>query len=294
MIRNRLNRQIYVLLLVQFTFLIFACKSIKKQSSSSSVYNCISVEENISSDEWKKFRSLYQTKQMSYIKRKNNLPSNQKLSEVQNHFLKISKESKSWELFERAINTLQGDKDRKKTARLLKRVFLEYPETFYVNQSKELSGLLTQMIKEDNNWKEPKDITQLSINEKINYHIYHLRDIASYQPGNASINSVFYTNKNEYNAALSLKEIGNPAIPFLIDLLDDRRPLCTIAYWRNFYPTKTVLRYQDAAIEILNGIAEKDFYLNKCTSCYFSNETCEIRRQKWSVIQEWYDKTNLE
>ena len=81
-----------------------------------------------------------------------------------------------------------------------------------------------------------------------------------------------------YNAADALREIGEPAVPFLIELLEDRRPIRGVGYWRNFRPDRTVLRYQDAAIQIIDAIRAEHAYDRRTTSSYFSTETQERRK----------------
>jgi hypothetical protein len=80
-----------------------------------------------------------------------------------------------------------------------------------------------------------------------------------------------------YNAAIALWEIGEPAIPYLIDILGDRRPIRGVGYWRDFRPNRTVLRYQDAAIQIIDAIRSGNAYDRRTTSSYFSTERPEIR-----------------
>lgn len=280
--KSEITTKIYIVLLINFLFLFYGCKSLDKIQTISldSEYKCEPIKETIRSNEWDVFRAHYTENYFNI------------LSASDTKILESSTESKSWNLFNAAISTLQENKDRVTASILFKKVYLEYPETFYANQSKELSELLTKMIIEDNNWKEPANIDKLSINEQIKYHIYHIRNIASYQDGNGIVWSVFNTDKNEYNAAKSLEKIGKPAIPYLINLLDDRRPTCTIAYFRDFHPTRIVFRYQDAAIEILNAITKKNSYSGSCTACYFSTENCETRKEKWKIIKNWYYNKN--
>ncbi len=281
----KIIRKILVLIQVMSMILISSCKSLheKEKPILTSEFKCEYIENNIRTTEWENFSSFYLQRQLK-------TDSVTKNNSIKNKISENNRESKSWDLFNSAISILQVNKDRLNAAILFKKVYLEYPDTFYANQSKELSELLTQMIVEDTNWKEPKNINQLTKDEKIKYHIYHLRNISSYQEGNGINWSVFNTDKNVYNAAISLKKIGEPAIPYLINLLNDRRPICTIAYFRDFYPTRTVFRYQDAAIEILNEISKKDFYISECTDCYFSNATCDFREEKWNKIKDWYKR----
>ena len=86
-------------------------------------------------------------------------------------------------------------------------------------------------------------------------------------------------DKRPYDAAIALREIGEPAIPYLIEILEDRRPIRGVGYWRNFRPSRTVLRYQDAAIQIIDAIRSENAYDRRTTSSYFSTEQPEKRQE---------------
>ncbi|WP_298517962.1 hypothetical protein [uncultured Kordia sp.] len=281
-IKTQLTRLFFFL---SFSVLIIGCKSVaqKVNTNLDTIYSCSEFKKSTPTAEWEEFSSLFTA---------NSIKSErfEGLNQDEKHFLQSAKEAKAWDLFEEATTLLQADKNRKKANNLFTKIATDYPQTYYANQAKELSNLLSQMMIEDANWKEPSDINDLSLHQQIEYHIYQLRNIAAEQIGQPANCSVFDTPKGEYNAAISLKKIGKPAIPFLINLLDDRRPLSTIGYFRDFYPTRTILRYQDAAVEILNQITQESFYTNTCTACYFSTESCEFRTQKWNDIKNWYNK----
>ncbi|MBC7853066.1 MAG: hypothetical protein IAF94_06495, partial [Pirellulaceae bacterium] len=74
-----------------------------------------------------------------------------------------------------------------------------------------------------------------------------------------------------------LRSLGQAAIPALLDLLEDRRPIRGVGYWRDFHPTRTILRYQDAAIQILNEVLPDASYTRRTTSSYFSSEDADDR-----------------
>ncbi len=199
-------------------------------------------------------------------------------------------EAEAWEMFSTAVNSLQEKGDRKAAAKLFKKISRKFPDSDYSGDSKELKILLEEMAKEDAAWKEPDDIDKLTLKEKIAYNIYHLRDLNFYQssqPGMNILDSSAQT-ENTYNAAVELKNIGRPAIPYLIKLLDDCRPTRSTGYLKDSYPSRTILRYQDAAAQILNELSATFLYRNGSTVAYFSDESPEARTEIIDTINSWY------
>lgn len=190
--------------------------------------------------------------------------------------------AKAWNLFESALNELQDKGNRKESARLFRKVATEFSNTYYADQSKELADLLDTMVAEDAAYKPPRDITSLERDQQIELHIHNLRDVVAYQfsqPGYCHVLFQFQLpGDKSYNAALALRDIGEPAVPRLIELLTDRRPIRAVGYWRDFHPNRTVLRYQDAAIQILSAIRSDCPYDRRTTSSYFSTERPEVQR----------------
>ncbi|WP_075096631.1 hypothetical protein [Planctomyces sp. SH-PL14] len=74
------------------------------------------------------------------------------------------------------------------------------------------------------------------------------------------------SSRRRSNAAAGLRDIGRPAIPRLINLLRDRRRIRAVGFWRVFHPSRTVLRYQDVAIEILQELIPKRIYARSTTA----------------------------
>ncbi|MFM7926121.1 MAG: hypothetical protein ACKO9Q_00280 [Pirellula sp.] len=142
--------------------------------------------------------------------------------------------------------------------------------------------MLEKMVAEDAEYTPPIDIASLEIDQQIDFHIHNLRDVVAHQfsqPGYCRVLSQLPLSDDEhYNAAGSLRDIGKPAIPRLISLLDDRRPIRAVGYWRDFHPTRTVLRYQDAAIQIIEAIQAGSPYDRRTTSSYFSTERPETQK----------------
>jgi hypothetical protein len=248
-------------------------------------------------EEWAKFSALYKAKAFEAFdgddaQDRRNADQLKQLAEMPT--------AKAWAGFESAIHALQDEGDRKTAAKLFREVATKYADTYYAKDSRELADQLDKMIEEDRIWKEPKDVQSLSKPELIAYHIYHLRDVVAHQwsqPGYCHVLSGFLDDKKS-NSAKGLRGLGEAAIPALLDLLDDRRPIRAVGYWRDFHPTRTVLRYQDAAIQILNEILPGAPYEARTTSSYFSSDDADDRaklidhvRKSW---QRDKDKSALE
>jgi hypothetical protein len=88
------------------------------------------------------------------------------------------------------------------------------------------------------------------------------------------------------NSAMELRSLGQAAIPARLDLLEDRRPIRAVGYWRDFHPTRTILRYQDAAIQILNDVLPDAPYMPRTTSSYFSGEDADERAKLIDKIRK--------
>lgn len=118
-------------------------------------------------------------------------------------------------------------RNREKALTLFKGLAKEYIDSplspFYV----EMAYFLEKMVEEDRAWKEPADVSKLSLDEQINYYIYKLRDdpcpysLPFFQPLRGGRVRIL----DHGNASVKLVEIGAPALPVLEKLLEDRRPI---------------------------------------------------------------------
>jgi len=236
-------------------------------------------------DEWSKFASLYGKRFFSSLTdAETGEPAvlGDRMTDEEIRRLSELPTAKAWSLFESAIDQLQDKGDRKESARLFRKIATDFSNTYYADQSKELADMLDKMIAEDSDYTPPKEIASLDLDQQIEFHIHNLRDVVAYQfsqPGYCHVLSQLRLSDDErYNAAEALRDIGEPAIPRLISLLDDRRPIRAVGYWRNFHPTRTVLRYQDAAIQIISAIRTDTPYDRRTTSSYFSTERSETQK----------------
>lgn len=236
-------------------------------------------------DEWSEFASLYGKRFFSSLTdAETGEPAGlgDRMTDEEIRRLSELPTAKAWNLFESALDQLQATGNRKESARLFRKVATDFSNTYYADQSKELADLLDKMVAEDAKYTPPKDIASLELDQRIDFHIYNLRDVVAYQfsqPGYCHVlNQLRLPDDERYNSAEALRDIGEPAIPRLISLLDDRRPIRAVGYWRNFHPNRTVLRYQDAAIQIIDAIRSGNPYDRRTTSSYFSTERPETQK----------------
>jgi hypothetical protein len=208
----------------------------------------------------------------------------QKAKDAWDKIRKESKEPEAWSGFSTGIGILTGSGDRTKAAKSFREVFERTPLSHYANEADELATLLNKMAEEDKAWTEPKAVDKLDLQERIKYYVYHLRNVQAEQWSQPGTCRVLYPgfelgedSKRKPNAAIELKKIGKDVIPALIEVLDDRRPIRSVGYWRNFWPERTILRYQDAAIQILDELLPAPFYRESSSAAYLSNESPEVR-----------------
>lgn len=236
-------------------------------------------------DEWSEFASLYGKRFFSSLTNaETGEPAGlgERMTDGEVRRLSDLPTAKAWNLFESALDLLQDKGNRKESARLFRKIATDFSNTYYADQSKELADLLDKMVAEDAAFTAPKDVASLELNEQIDFHIHNLRNVVAYQvtqPGYCYVlHTIRSSDDKRYDAAQALRDIGEPAIPRLIELLDDRRPIRAIGYWRNFNPNRTVLRYQDAAIQIISSIRSSNPYEPRTTSSYFSTERPETQK----------------
>lgn len=246
-------------------------------------------------EEWSEFASLYRRRFFSsFSDSETGEPSGvgDRMTDEEIRRLSEMPTAKAWNLFESALEQLQDKGNREESARLFRKIAADFSNTYYAEQSKELADLLDKMVAEDAEYTSPKDIASLKLDQQIEFHIHNLRDVVAYQfsqPGYCDVlDQLRFSDDKRYNAAEALRDIGKPAIPRLIELLNDRRPIRAVGYWRNFHPERTVLRYQDAAIQIISAIRSSIQYDRSSTSSYFSTELSETQK---AVIEELKSST---
>lgn len=170
------------------------------------------------------------------------------------------------------------------------------PGNEYAGDALDISAHLTILNQQNQKWKEPSDWKTLPLDGQIDYHIHHLQDMNFVQGAwPDECNVVQYSDEagtnSTYMPALELKKIGLPAASRLIQLLTDRRPTRCVGFRRPWFRDSwTLLRYQDAAIQILESISGEGLYCRNSSSSYLSRETDKHRNNIIKTAQQWYRK----
>ena len=217
-------------------------------------------------DVWEKFFRYHSVEQLQEM--------------VNTRLARESRDPDAWNAYETAVKKLQHEGNRLKAAELFDVVHRNFSDPLYASQARELSEQLRKMVAEDRQWQEPDDVASLDTKQKIEYHIFHLRDLFIRRDRmDPTRVSVFARQPDgAANPAVELHELGDLAIPALLALLDDRRPMRTVGY--PFGPRNPlVLRYQDAAMQILDALLGERFYRYNLSDNYFSNEPAELRAE---------------
>jgi hypothetical protein len=192
----------------------------------------------------------------------------------------------------RALEKLEKGAERKEVAELLQKYQQEHPDADYAAGAAELINLLDKMQKEDEKWKEP-DSEERSVQERITYYTYHLRDLrcnTAPVPNYCNVLAPIATVEGSYNAAIPFSRMGRDAVPALLEMLDDRRPTRSVAFARSDEKRRVVLRNQDVAVQILDKLLPAKFYQPTSEFPQLSQELPEIRRKYINFMRGWYKK----
>jgi hypothetical protein len=132
----------------------------------------------------------------------------------------------------------------------------------------------------------PKNLDQLPVEDRVHELIFQLRDQNGQQFSQPGWCDIFMDPRGTNTAAHQLVNIGYPAVPQLIDALDDPTFTRSVGFHRNFYFSHTVLTIGDCAVAILQRIAGRSFYQPASTSGYMSNENKNLAARK--LVETWW------
>ena len=161
-----------------------------------------------------------------------------------------------------------------------------YSETDHGREARELGTLLQKMAEEDEQFHAPKDAGALSQQQQITLCIHRLRDVAATDLSVPGSIKVLWNSHDPNNPAVALRKIGKPAVPALIELLADRRPTRSVGNPRN---GNYVLRYNDAALQILQSLTGQRFTELPGRGRYLSNYPDATQEQVRLEIHRWWE-----
>jgi hypothetical protein len=199
----------------------------------------------------------------------------------------------AWVVFQRGLTALNETGDRALAMHHWNLVLTAFPNSRYESQCQDYVRVLAQMLAEDSAFRELEGVKAHPVHEQIEYWIYKLREVNAVQrsqPGHCHLLEGYVFRRDKSNAAHQLAGFGKAAVPALIGLLEDERLTRSYGFHRTFSPWRWVLRYQDAAVQILGAIANESFYVPRTTSSYFSNEDPAVRQSVAAKIRDWWHK----
>jgi len=151
------------------------------------------------------------------------------------------------------------------------RIAKNFPKSEYHARASEISALLKQMIKEDEEHaalrKKGKPFDQLTRKEQIAELVFQLRDQPGEQISQQGSCDIFMTFSGVFKTssggnetpAHRLVEMGYDAVPQLVEVIEDKRFSRAVGFHRSFYFSHEVLRVGECAQTILEKIAGMSF-----------------------------------
>lgn len=173
----------------------------------------------------------------------------------------------------RAVHDAHHGKDRQELLSNWTRL-AAIPDHAYRDEARDFEKQYRQLVKEDEEWREPDSaqIAKMTVEQKVNYWLYHLRDLdvgQSMNPGRCHIMSFRdlgflnprHGDKERPHPAEELKKLGVDAVPYLIAHLGDARPTRCKEHWRFYWPDgHHLLRYGDCCQQILDSITDRAMF----------------------------------
>jgi hypothetical protein len=203
---------------------------------------------------------------------------------------------------------------------LLQELIKQYPDSPHFQHYQETFKLIIQMQEEDDKFNSKYNVSRsgmsgidvhyfrdsgepIPIDEQIDCYIYCLRNsffikTKRYQIElDEGIPGRMIPSFEPFLSGAKLLNIGIPAVPSLLNILDDRRPI--IAVDDNVETIPAVFyRYQDAAVEILQRMfikAKQPFPLelpeNDYFSEYLSKQSPENKQKILNDIKAWVEES---
>lgn len=195
-----------------------------------------------------------------------------------------------WQVLRPAMFEFRAGGSRKAFLSTCKELLATYPGSRYDEQLESLIGPMEREAAAPRPAFLQKKPEELSQEEQMRCWIYMLRDVAGHQWSDPGYPQLF-SMSHRPTAADQLIAIGPPAIPYLIEVLEDDTPTRTIAWQRSFYSVHFVLRRQDVAMKCLERIVGCRFYDEAATFIHLYMDKPERRNSAIANVREWWSRS---
>lgn len=166
-----------------------------------------------------------------------------------------------------------------------------FPHCDHLPRAAAMAAVLDQMVAEDaaHPARTAEEIAKLPPAEQVQEWIFRLREQNGSQFAEPGRMDIFATDDGRKDTpAHQLVKLGNAAVPALIAALGDRRFTRSVSCWRSFAFSHDVITIGDAALEIIERIAGREFYRSgRITGTMaLDDKTDKVR----AAVQAWWDK----
>ena len=170
------------------------------------------------------------------------------------------------------------------------RIAREFPKSEHHARAVGFVEMMRTMIAEDEaHARTAKPLDSMSDDEKARELIFRLRDQNGHQfsqPGSCDIFGDFGFAKHGDSPAHQLVKLGHPAVPALIEALDDKRLSRSVGFQRDFFFSHFVLTVGDCAEAILGRIAGRNFRVANTTSAAMQKDGQTVATRR--AIEAWW------
>ncbi len=200
-----------------------------------------------------------------------------------------------------AATALRDGADRASAAAKFRGIVARFPDADAAPRALEVADSLDAEVKEDAVWKEPATPPAPGDPNRVAWLVHHLRDVRGFERHSISYTTVLPPRRRGEPAvetpATAFVAMGPAAVPTLLGLLEDRRPIRAFGWTtyragpREWRSRLVVLRVQDAALEILNVLLPTPTYERKHTATYLSAEDPPDREALIADVRSWAEQT---
>jgi len=194
-----------------------------------------------------------------------------------------------------AVSLLRRGGSRGECAKVLLRLSAHHPDHEYAGAARELGNVLKMMASEDLAHRHSGRDAKAVESDVFSSLVYRLRDITNdgavlVSPGGATVLGSRIPGCAESPAQVLVK-MGEEVMPRLVGLLSDRRATRIVSPSICGMAVARVLRYQDAAVEILGELMPWRPYVSPSIAIPFSGEPTYVRERVVERVRSWVTET---